>query len=86
MAGRRNTAASEKNPRPRAYEICLQRACTEVRALKDLLQAELELGKGSRQRSVTNEERRKGCPLTRRVLSKVAAQVENLKQELERTG
>jgi hypothetical protein len=26
MAGRRNTAASEKNLRPRAYEICLLQA------------------------------------------------------------
>jgi hypothetical protein len=43
MARRRDTAASEKNLRPRAYEICLQRACSEVRALKDLLQAELQL-------------------------------------------
>jgi hypothetical protein len=45
MARRRNTAASGKNLRPRAYEICVQRACSEVRALNDLLQAELQLEK-----------------------------------------
>jgi hypothetical protein len=56
MARRRNTAASEKNLRPPAYEICVQRACSEVRALKDLLQAELRLEKAAgRQR----HERRK---------------------------
>jgi hypothetical protein len=37
LARRRNTAASEKILRPRAYEI------SEVRALKDLLPAELQL-------------------------------------------
>ena len=45
MARRRNTAASEKNLRPLTYEICVQRACSEVRALKDLLQAELQVEK-----------------------------------------
>jgi hypothetical protein len=50
MARRRNTAASEKNLRPRAYEICVQRAYSEVRALRDLLQAELQLEKASGQR------------------------------------
>jgi hypothetical protein len=47
MARRRNTATSEKSIRPRAYEICVQRACSEVRALKDLLQAELRLEKAA---------------------------------------
>ena len=47
MARRRNTAASEENLRPRAYDICVQRACSEVRALKDLLQAELQREKAA---------------------------------------
>ena len=47
MARRRNTATSETSIRPRAYEICVQRACSEVRALKDLLQAELQLEKAA---------------------------------------
>ena len=56
---RRNTAASEKNLRPRAYEICLQRACIEVRALKDLLQAEVQLEKAAgRAASRTKKEER----------------------------
>jgi hypothetical protein len=59
MARRRSTAASEKNLRPRAYEICLQRACREVRALKDLLQAELQLEKAAgRAASRTKKEER----------------------------
>jgi len=68
MTRRRNTAASEKSFRTRAYEICLQRACSEVRALKELLQAELQFEKAaSRAGSRTKkEERRKGCPLARR--------------------
>jgi hypothetical protein len=56
---RRNTAASEKNLRPRAYEICVQRACSEVRALNDLLQAELQLEKAAgRAASRTKKEER----------------------------
>jgi hypothetical protein len=56
---RRNTAASEKNLRPRAYEICVQRACSEVRALKDLLQAEVQLEKAAgRAASRTKKEER----------------------------
>src|SRR6266436_3918862 len=47
MARRRNTAASEKNLRPRAYQICVQRACSEVRNLMDLLQAELQFEKAA---------------------------------------
>src|SRR5260370_38864062 len=47
MARRRNTAAIEKILRPRAYEICVQRACSEVRALKNLRQAELQLEKAA---------------------------------------
>jgi hypothetical protein len=47
MARRRNTAASEKNFRLQAYEICLQRACNQVRALRDLLQAEVQLDKAA---------------------------------------
>jgi hypothetical protein len=59
MARRRNTAASEKNLRPQAYEICLQRACSEGRALKDLLQAELHLEKAAgRAASRTKKEER----------------------------
>lgn len=59
MARRRSTAASEKNLRPRAYEICLQRACSEVRELRDLLQAELQLEKAAgRAASRTKKERR----------------------------
>jgi len=59
MARRRNTAASEKNLRLRAYEICVQRACIEVRALKDLLQAELQLEKAAgRAASRTKKEER----------------------------
>ena len=59
MVRRRNTAAGEKNLRPRAYEICLQRACSEVRTLKDLLQAELQLEKAAgRAASRTKKEER----------------------------
>jgi hypothetical protein len=59
MARRRNTAASEKNLRPRAYEICLERACREVRALQDLLQAEVQLEKArGRAASRTKKEER----------------------------
>ena len=59
IARRRNTAASEKNLRPRAYEICVQRACNEVPALKDLLQAELQLEKtAGRAASRTKKEER----------------------------
>jgi hypothetical protein len=47
MARRRNTATSEKSIRLRAYEICVQRACSEVRALMHLLQAELQLEKAA---------------------------------------
>ncbi len=47
MARRRNTVASEKNLRPRAYQICVQRACSEVRNLMDLLQAELQFEKAA---------------------------------------
>jgi hypothetical protein len=59
MARRRNTAASEKNLQPRAYETCVQRACSEVRALRDLLQAELQLEKatGSAASRAKKEER-----------------------------
>jgi predicted RNA-binding protein YlxR (DUF448 family) len=42
-----------------AYEICLQRACREVRALKDLLEAELQLEKAAgRAASRTKKEER----------------------------
>ena len=59
MARRRNGAASEENLRRRAYQICLQRACSEVRALKKLLQAELQLAKAAgRAASRTKKEER----------------------------
>ena len=59
MVRRRSTAANEKKLRPRAYEICLQRACSAVRALKDLLQAELQLEKAAgRAASRTKKEER----------------------------
>lgn len=63
MTRRRNIAASEKNLPRQTYEICLQRACSEVRALKDLLQAELQL---ERLQAGQRHERRKskGMPVS----------------------
>jgi hypothetical protein len=59
MARRRNTAVSKKILRLRAYEICVQRACSEVRALDDLLHAELQLEKvAGRAASRTKKEER----------------------------
>jgi len=59
MARRRNTAASERTLGRGTYEICLQRACSEVRALKDLLQAEVQLEKAAgRAASRTKKEER----------------------------
>jgi hypothetical protein len=59
MARRRNTATGEKSFRLQAYEVCLQRACNQVRALKDLLQAEVQLEKAAgRVASQTKKEER----------------------------
>ena len=49
MAKRRKNAPSEKDIRRRAYEICVQRASSQVRTLNDLLEAELELEKAAGQ-------------------------------------